>query len=597
FWREVVDRVAQEAPDTLLLAEAFWMMEGYFVRTLGMHRVYNSAFMNMLRDEENAKFRKSLKNTLAFQPEILRRFVNYVTTPDEESAVRQVGKGDKYFGICTLMATLPGLPLVGHGQFEGLSEKYGMEYRRAYAEETPDRRLLARHEREVVPLLTQRYLFSGVERFELYDFDAPAGVDEDVFAFSNGWGRERVLVVFHNRSRGTRGRLKTSVPRLVTTSEEDGSEEPVRVPLAHALGLKAGPLDYCRFRDRRSGLEFLANSREVLEKGLLLTLGPYRCRVFCDFEELAETSDLRLERLARKLAGEGVPSLQEALEDLFAGQADGRPELLPPTVLLLPLFGGAEGGRAGVGAVEPSALDALEAWWLEASEALESLPASAAPEKRREEPDLPGGPTPSRPPAGPRGRVEAAIAFLRENEEDGPLASFAQPQALVLWALLGNLEGLPGFDSRERLLAYFDVHRLGRRIEALLGELGCAETDLVPGAAAVRLFLGLAPDSRPLPSAAELLESWLAQPEVRHFLGVHEFGGVTWFRQEAFRTFLWWWQATAAVEASPSTAAVAAGLVAPRRRRIEQLLEAEEASEYRLEGLRRALGSSGRSSV
>ncbi|HEX2626810.1 MAG TPA: alpha-amylase family glycosyl hydrolase, partial [Candidatus Limnocylindrales bacterium] len=40
FWREVVDRVAQDAPGTLLLAEAFWLMEGYFVRTLGMHRVY-----------------------------------------------------------------------------------------------------------------------------------------------------------------------------------------------------------------------------------------------------------------------------------------------------------------------------------------------------------------------------------------------------------------------------------------------------------------------------------------------------------------------------------------------------------------------------
>ena len=54
FWREVVDRVAAEAPDTLLLAEAFWLLEGYFVRTLGMHRVYNSAFMHMLRDEDNA---------------------------------------------------------------------------------------------------------------------------------------------------------------------------------------------------------------------------------------------------------------------------------------------------------------------------------------------------------------------------------------------------------------------------------------------------------------------------------------------------------------------------------------------------------------
>ncbi len=54
FWREVVDRVAAEVPGTLLLAEAFWLMEGYFVRTLGMHRVYNSAFMVMMRDEDNA---------------------------------------------------------------------------------------------------------------------------------------------------------------------------------------------------------------------------------------------------------------------------------------------------------------------------------------------------------------------------------------------------------------------------------------------------------------------------------------------------------------------------------------------------------------
>ena len=59
FWREVVDTVAERAPDTLLLAEAFWMMEGYFVRTLGMHRVYNSAFMNMLKREENERVTRS----------------------------------------------------------------------------------------------------------------------------------------------------------------------------------------------------------------------------------------------------------------------------------------------------------------------------------------------------------------------------------------------------------------------------------------------------------------------------------------------------------------------------------------------------------
>src|SRR4029079_19601759 len=63
FWRDVVDRVAAEAPDTLLLAEADWLLEGYFVRTLVMHRVYNSAFMHMIRDEDNAGYRKVILET------------------------------------------------------------------------------------------------------------------------------------------------------------------------------------------------------------------------------------------------------------------------------------------------------------------------------------------------------------------------------------------------------------------------------------------------------------------------------------------------------------------------------------------------------
>jgi glycosidase len=158
FWREVVDRVAQEVPDTLLLAEAFWLMEGYFVRTLGMHRVYNSAFMNMLRDEKNQEYRLVVKNTLEFDPEILKRYVNFMNNPDERTAVDQFGKGDKYFGICTLMATMPGLPMFGHGQIEGYIEKYGMEFRKAYWDEAVDQTLVERHEREIFPLLRKRFL-------------------------------------------------------------------------------------------------------------------------------------------------------------------------------------------------------------------------------------------------------------------------------------------------------------------------------------------------------------------------------------------------------------------------------------------------------
>ena len=171
FWREVVDRVAAEAPDTLLLAEAFWMMEGYFVRTLGMHRVYNSAFMHMLRDEDNAGYRKVIRDTLEFDPEILKRYVNFMTNPDEETAIEQFGTGDKYFGIATLLATMPGLPMIGHGQIEGFAEKYGMEFRRARLDEQPNEELIARFEREIVPLLHERGRYAGAADFRLYDVD------------------------------------------------------------------------------------------------------------------------------------------------------------------------------------------------------------------------------------------------------------------------------------------------------------------------------------------------------------------------------------------------------------------------------------------
>ena len=138
FWREVVDRVAAEVPGTLLLAEAFWMLEGYFVRTLGMHRVYNSAFMHMLRDENGPGYRKVMRETLEFDPEIMKRYVNFMSNPDEETALEQFGKGDKYFGVAMVMATLPGLPMLGHGQVQGFGEKYGMEFRRATLDEQPD---------------------------------------------------------------------------------------------------------------------------------------------------------------------------------------------------------------------------------------------------------------------------------------------------------------------------------------------------------------------------------------------------------------------------------------------------------------------------
>jgi hypothetical protein len=312
FWREVVDRVAAEVPGTLLLAEAFWLLEGYFVRTLGMHRVYNSAFMNMLRDEENANYRSVLKNTLEFDPEVLKRYVNFMNNPDERTAVDQFGKGDKYFGVCTMLATLPGLPMFGHGQIEGFGERYGMEYRRAYHEETPDAWLVARHEREISPLLHRRALFSEAREFLLYDFFTDDGnVNEDVFAYSNRRGEQRALVVYNNRYAETRGWIRNSC--AYAEKAADGSKRRRRRTLGEGLGLSGDPAMFVAYRDALDGLEYLHRARSLAEQGLRLELSAFKCRVFLDWRDLRDDGARPWGALCDQLGGRGVSSLDDAL--------------------------------------------------------------------------------------------------------------------------------------------------------------------------------------------------------------------------------------------------------------------------------------------
>ena len=304
FWREVVDRINREAPDTLLIAEAFWLMESYFVRNLGMHRVYNSAFMNMLKREENSKYRQILKETLAYNPGILKRYVNFMNNPDEATAVEQFGKGDKYFGVATLLATLPGLPMFGHGQVEGYREKYGMEYRRAYLEEEPDVGFIQHHEQQVFPLLRSRYLFADIKYFSLYDFMTDQGVNENVFAYSNGPIGQKFLVVYNNRTQATRGRIHLAADKA--SPEEEGLALPMP-PFWQELGLDRSDDPFCRFRDLQGNQQLV--SREQLSHGLELQLDGYEHRVFSDFQMLRD-EDNSWQKLYQHLNGRKVSNLE-----------------------------------------------------------------------------------------------------------------------------------------------------------------------------------------------------------------------------------------------------------------------------------------------
>ena len=316
FWRELVDALSERAPGTMLLAEAFWLMEVYFVRTLGMNRVYNSAFMHMTMNEQNADYRAYLKRYLAQAPPVLERFVNYMSNPDEESAAEQYGDGDKAFGVTTLMATLPGLPMFGHGQVEGLREKYGMEFARPRVDEAPRSWHVERHLEQIAPLLQRRRLFAGSSLFRLFDLERSDGsVAEDVYAYVNGLGRQRVLVAYNNAPVGAAGFVRLSAPVRLETG--GALQQTLQQTLVQALGLEAsGPEAQVVFTEL-GGAETRVSLAELAAHGLRLELGAYEARVFVAIEARAQAA-----AAAGTVTGSALPAPRSGRRSsaLLAGQ-------------------------------------------------------------------------------------------------------------------------------------------------------------------------------------------------------------------------------------------------------------------------------------
>jgi glycosidase len=561
FWREVVDRVAAEAPDTLLLAEAFWLMEGYFVRTLGMHRVYNSAFMNMLRDEKNAEYRLVMKNTLDFDPQILKRYVNFMNNPDERTAVDQFGKGDKYFGVCTLMATMPGLPMFGHGQVEGYGERYGMEFRRAHTEEQPDPELVARHEREIFPLLHRRELFAEVDDFVLYDFETPDGsVNEDVFAYSNQRGQDRTLVVFHNRYGDTRGRIRRSVGQ-------------VQRSLADGLSLVGDENRYLVLRDQRSGLEYLHSQRALQDEGLYLELGAYTCYVFLELREIYD-ADGQYARLAEFLGGHGVPSIEHARAELeLQPLHDALLRALEPSLLRRLVPAEASPGRAAEAPPGPS--DRVLA---DFRERVGQLLAQAGT-RAGTEPAAEGA---ADPVAEILPRLDASPA-LRAYVRDELGAGVGPWATYVSWLIADAVDRLLAADGAGGLASgrWIEEWRAGPVIDARLAELGSGLGTDGGGADVIAALLAV--DPARTAQAGPFPVEWLSIEPVRRAIGVNDYEGTTWFDRDRFDELVAWLQVPGLVGTADRQAGVRAGKNRALMRR------AAERSGYRVDALEREI--------
>jgi hypothetical protein len=619
FWREVVDRVATEVPGTLLLAEAFWLLEGYFVRTLGMHRVYNSAFMNMLRDEENAKYRSYLKKTIEFDPDIMKRYVNFMSNPDERTAIDQFGTGDKYFGVCSLLATLPGLPMFGHGQIEGFTERYGMEFKQARLDERPNDDLVARHQREIAPLLKKRYIFAGSSNFTLYDFwNGYGNVDENVFAYSNRFGDERSLVLYNNKYDSTRGTIHISAAYM-----DKGSGSLRQRSLADGLGLPTGNSVILTYRDNH-GLEYLRRATDIHWRGLTFDLRGFQSVVLLDWHELWPTTEWPWDRLCDQFNGAGVKSVHYEMARLrLHSLHDALREVISPlNIQTLATVANELAGNhaqsppangATTNPLDPTQLDPRLRPLVEKSRLFFQLLLDNLPEDSRVPVPSHGASAasiqnpaakPARPPSPERDYVEAVRKSLaaatslptlaKSYTTDWPAksrpvlpgSSPAVPSERVWAPILAWIivRALPSASTPPRdRVEHFDRLLLRHALADIFASMGLEGEASWQAAAQVRLLLS--PESASSDQIRS--EAFWSNPDVRWLGGVNQAAGITYFNQQQFEELLTWLQIPALVEIAESPIAGDAwdpsAPIAAIEARVASAREAAKTAGYQLE--------------
>jgi hypothetical protein len=473
-----------------------------------------------------------------------------------------------------MMSTLPGLPMFGHGQIEGFTEKYGMEYRRARYQEDPDRGLVERHDREIAPLLHRRWLFAESENFLLYDFYRPDGsVDENVFAYSNRRGEHRALIIYHNRFATTYGTVNHSAAYA-----DKGAGHLRQQSLGGAFGLPNDGNLFLAFRDNCTGLEHLERASKIVSQGYSLELQAYKCHVFLDWRELRPDENYRWDLLCDSLNGRGVPNLDEALLALeLAPLHQALVSLLETDVVesfalvatsseLLPacgqkaetstpaaqLFGRLEGltlrfageGLALYARKTGQSLADTNRAWLEICTQLHAAAAVPGIEAELSEPWS----------TEARAVLPSSTAELHPKAIWGPVLAFC--------VLEGMARSIAGKDTAATALALFDRLRLREPLARAFSLAAEITEDGWRAAARVRLaFLELTlTAAKPVKATAAddsfagLPRALWDDPDARWLLSVNESGGEWYFNKELHEQMLWWLQLPDLLELAPRQA-------------------------------------------
>merc|ERR1712070_223221 len=137
FWEVAISTVRAHFPDTMFMAEAYnYHMtsppEKDLLQSLGFDFVYDKTVLDKLKDGNLDNLRDYIGST---SQDFFNRVAHFVENHDEDRAAYSLHGQQQAFAGSVVASTIPGLRLFYHGQFDGFTQKLGVQVRRAVSEQ------------------------------------------------------------------------------------------------------------------------------------------------------------------------------------------------------------------------------------------------------------------------------------------------------------------------------------------------------------------------------------------------------------------------------------------------------------------------------
>jgi hypothetical protein len=386
----------------------------------------------------------------------------------------------------------------------------------------------------------------------------------------------------------------------------------VQKRLGEGLGLTNDGNTYCIFRDPINDLEYIRNNKELHDKGLYIELEAYKCQVLMSFREVQDNEWHQYANLAAYLNGRGVPSMDDAMKELFlqpihqayrelvnpgyfrwvisnrlTSEPDSeRPALLPENVVAV--------------------LNEAETKSVRLLEEVERITAGSGDiisiANLIKQSLLAGLYLPqyqTRFPLAHSRKYQQAMKYLHAGSmktspwRNGDTYAWCVILGWVVTFTLGRMVSDQGYDEISR--SWIDEWMLNKIMVGTLDNLGLDERSNWRALTLVKLLtshhswwqeISASQAKGEKKAAYHFLTGILSDNDAQIYLGVNRYQGILWFNKESYEDLLWWLFASAAVEISSlhlqaEQSGEVGKMIVQCFREISSLIEKQKASGYK----------------